>query len=139
MSDKQNWLTAADAAQVLKCSSRQVHYYADQNRLVTRRAGRRVLFSAESVAKLADELSVDYKPAPAPSRDLAPLINTIDQLRQRDQEFTEGQRRIEERLQRIEDKPQPGTPRWLVALLIALAIVTLITLIVVIIIAMRLS
>ncbi len=58
MNDQQ-WLTAADAAKVLKVTTRQVHRYAEHGRLVTRRAGRRVLFSAASVAQLADDLAVD--------------------------------------------------------------------------------
>jgi len=137
MSDKQNWLTAGDAAKVLRVSQRQVHYYGEHGKLVTRRAGRRVLFSAESVASLADELSVDYKPTPPPSRELAPLIDTLDQLRQRDQEFTEGQRRIEDRLTRIEQRTDP--PRWLVVTIAVIAIVSIITLAVVLVIALRFS
>lgn len=58
MNDQQ-WLTAADAAKVLKVTTRQVHRYAEHGQLVTRRAGRRVLFSAASVAQLADDLAVD--------------------------------------------------------------------------------
>src|SRR4051794_980444 len=113
MSDEQTWLTASDAAQVLRVTPRQVHRYGEMNQLVTRRAGRRVLFSAESVAKLADELAVDYRPTPPPSKDLAPMVEALDQLRQRDEAFTEGQGRIEQRLARIEEKPQ--IPRWAAA------------------------
>jgi hypothetical protein len=126
MSNKENWLTAADAAKVLKCSARQVHRYAEAGQLVTRRAGRRVLFSSESVAKLADELAVDYRPAPAPGRDLAPMIDAIEQMQRRDQTIDERLGRIEKRVE------QPVTfniPRWLalagaaVLLLLAVSVI----------------
>ena len=58
MNDQQ-WLTVADAAKDLKVTTRQVHRYAEHGQLVTRRAGQRVLFSAASVAQLADDLAVD--------------------------------------------------------------------------------
>lgn len=125
MNTQPTWLTAADAAKILKCSVRQVHRYGELGQLVTRRAGRRVLFSAESVATLADDLAVDYRPPPPPPRDLAPMIGAIEQLQQRDQRITEGQERIEQRLQRIEDRP--ALPRWAWALLIAVTVISLLT------------
>lgn len=136
MNDKQQtWLTASDAAQVLKVSARQVHRYAELGQLVTRRAGRRVLFSAESVAQLADQLQVDYRPAPPPPRDLAPLIDAIDQWRELDA-------RRDERLDRIERKvSEPAVfapPRWLVVTAAIVVLVVLISFVVLLLILTRL-
>jgi hypothetical protein len=60
---KQQWLTATEAAEILKMTSRQVHRYGESGKITTRRAGRRVLFLGEEVAALADELQVEHKPA----------------------------------------------------------------------------
>ena len=136
MSDSQHtWLTAADAAKVLKVSARQVHRYGELGQLVTRRAGRRVLFSAESVARLADELAVDYRPPPAPPRELQPMIDAIEQLQSRDE-------RIDQRLERIERRvEQPITftpPRWLVILSTVVVIAVILSFVVLLLILTRL-
>jgi hypothetical protein len=135
MSKEPTWMTAADAAHVLKCSARQVHRYGETGQLVTRRAGRRVLFSAESVARLADELQVDYRPPPPPSRDLAPMIDAVQRLDTRQQEWIEAQRSIDERLARIEqrlDQPPPQRPNWIGLAALVLAVIALIVVLVVV-------
>jgi hypothetical protein len=136
MSDtSQTWLTAADAAKVLRVSARQVHRYAELGQLVTRRAGRRVLFSAESVAKLADELAVDYRPAPAPPRDLAPMIDAISDLRKRDQVIDERLERIEKR---VGEPISFSPPRWLVIVGAVVVVVSVLSFVVLLLILTRL-
>jgi hypothetical protein len=137
MSDQQTWLTAADAAQVLRVSARQVHRYAEMGQLVTRRAGRRVLFSAASVAQLADDLAVDIRPA-TQSRDLIPpeLVRHIGEQAEQMRRYGETSERIEQRLDRMEQKlGQPGQlelPGWVVGLLIAIVVLLLAVLILII-------
>src|SRR5437868_830779 len=95
--DPQNWLTAGDAATVLKVSQRQVHYYASAGKIRTRRQGRRVLFNSADVAALADELAVDLRPAPPPPRDLAPVTDLVTVLREREQRDDERYQHIDQR------------------------------------------
>jgi DNA-binding transcriptional MerR regulator len=132
---EQNWLTAGDAAKILKCSPRQVHRYGETGQLVTRRAGRRVLFAADSVAQLADELQVDYRPPPTPSRDLQPVADLVEHLRRRDTQLEESYQRIDERLSRLEGRQE--SPRWIGRAIILLIILVGLVLIILIIIALR--
>lgn len=136
MSEQNEWLTVHDAAAILRVSTRQVHRYAEESRLVTRRAGRRVLFNRASVVKLADDLAVDIRPA-AQTRDLISpelaryLSEQAEQMRQQG----ETQASIDRRLAEIERRlaqPPPNTPRWLVGLLVAILVVALAIFIVVI-------
>jgi hypothetical protein len=137
MSEQQTWLTAADAAQVLRVSARQVHRYAETGQLVTRRAGRRVLFSSASVAKLADDLAVDIRPA-AQSRDLIPpeLVRHIGEQAEQMRRYGETSERIEQRLDQMQQKlDQPGQielPRWVVGLLVIILILLFAVLILII-------
>jgi DNA-binding transcriptional MerR regulator len=133
---EQHWLTAGDAAKILKCSARQVHRYGEMGQLVTRRAGRRVLFAADSVAQLADELQVDYRPPPAPSRDLQPVSDLVEHLRRRDTQIEESYQRIDERLSRLEARQE--SPRWMSRAIALLIVLVGIALIILIIIAVRL-
>jgi DNA-binding transcriptional MerR regulator len=139
MSNDTTWLTVAEAAQILRVTPRQVHRYAEHKQLVTRRAGRRVLFDAASVARLADELAVDVRPAPAQrnelmSPELARYLAEQARMLQQQGESTE---RIERQLQALREQAgQPiklEVPRWLVALLIAFVALLLMALIVIII------
>lgn len=142
--DSEQWLTASEAAQVLKVSPRQVHRYAEQRQLRTRRAGRRVLFSAASVATLADELAVDVRPPP-PTRQIDERFNSAivqmdenqRQIRQQLEQQAQGQRQIEQQIeqQRIQADNRFNELRRLVitvgvmlliAIIIVLVVVTLI-------------
>lgn len=128
------WLTAADAATILRVTSRQVHRYAEQGHLVTRRAGRRVLFSADSVARLADELAVDVRPA-AQRQELMPaeLMNYLREqadLMRRQGESTAG---IEQQIAELR-REMGQTPRWartLIYLLVAIVVLVAIAILVV--------
>ena len=125
MSDEETWLTAADAGKILRVTSRQVHRYGEQGQLVTRRAGRRVLFTAASVARLADDLAVDVRPA-TQTRELLPpemiryLQETGDMMRRQG----ESQASIDRRLAEIErklDRPVEF-PKIVIYLLIAVVV-----------------
>lgn len=137
MSEQQTWLTAADAAQVLRVSTRQVHRYAETGQLVTRRAGRRVLFSAASVAQLADDLAVDIRPA-AQTRELMPpeMVRYLQEQGEMMRQQGETQATIDRRLAAIEAQMQQPLqtilPSWVVGLLIAIAVLLVAVLIVLI-------
>jgi len=66
MTNDETWLTAAQAAKILRVTERQVNRYGADGRLRTQRAGRRVSYLASDVARLADELQVDKRPLPVP-------------------------------------------------------------------------
>lgn len=133
------WLTAADAAKILRVSQRQVHRYGEHKQLVTRRAGRRTLFSAASVAQLADDLAVDVCPPAPQARDLmtpelARYLTEQAELMRRQGESAE---RIEQRLAAIEQhvsRPaQAQFPPLVLALLLGLvALVAILILVLVI-------
>lgn len=97
MSQSDEWLTAKQAAAILRVDPRSVHRYAEQDRLTKRDAGgRRVLFSRESVARLADELAVDVLPDKQRQRaDVLPASELLTYLRERDQQLADTQRRLE--------------------------------------------
>ena len=132
MNDTQ-WLTAADASTVLRCSIRQVHRYGEQKQLVTRRAGRRVLFSAESVAQLADELAVDVRP-PAARQEMIPaeLLNYLREqaeiMRRQGDSTSAIERQIAEL--RADMRATPAWARALTYAVIALAVLVAIAIVV---------
>jgi DNA-binding transcriptional MerR regulator len=134
MNDQQ-WLTAADAAKVLKVTTRQVHRYAEHGQLVTRRAGRRVLFSAASVAQLADDLAVDIRPSPQRQELLPPeMVRYLQEQAELMRQQGETQSSIDRRLAEIERKlsaPARVPPLVIcllaaIVLLVAVAIVVLV-------------
>lgn len=124
MNDQQ-WLTAADAAKVLKVTTRQVHRYAEHGQLVTRRAGRRVLFSAASVAQLADDLAVDIRPS-AQRQELLPpeMVRYLQDQAELMRAQGETQQSIDRRLAEIERKlTQPArVPPIVIYLLVAIVV-----------------
>lgn len=69
--DQSAWLTADEAAEVLHLSVRQTHRYGDNGRVQTKTIGRRRLFHAGDVARLADELKVDERAELLPRHDMA--------------------------------------------------------------------
>jgi hypothetical protein len=82
MTNDETWLTAAQAAKILRVTERQVNRYGADGRLRTQRAGRRVSYLASDVARLADELQVDKRPLPVPRQQgdgalISPQIETI--------------------------------------------------------------
>ena len=134
---EQTWLTAADAAKVLRVTSRQVHRYAEQGQLVTRRAGRRVLFSAASVAQLADDLAVDVRPS-AQRQEMIPaeLINYLREqaeLMRRQGESTAG---IERQIADLKQEVQ-RTPAWARTLTYAVVILAVLVGVAILVILLR--
>ena len=128
------YISAEEAAKLLKVSERQVNYYGHNGQLRIQRAGRRVLYHAGDVERLAQQLQVDIRPQQITRQDVnEELIRYVQERGQRDREFSEGQRDISERLARIEQKlnqPQPKAigPSWQ-QLIFALAILLLIALV----------
>lgn len=129
MNAHDEWLTVHDAARILRVSTRQTHRYAEEGRIVTRRAGRRVLFSRASVVQLADDLAVDIRPQ-SQSRDVIPpdLVRAMTEQAQAVQRQANQGQRIEERLddidRRLAQPAQLTIPRWL-AVVAALALMLL--------------
>lgn len=105
------WLSTAQAAQALRLSQRQVVRYCEDGRLVHRRAGRRLLIRADSVATLADELAIDVPKGGPPARRSELPAEVVRYL----QEQGGAQRDALDRLARIESKleglqPPPAQP-----------------------------
>ena len=98
----ERWITVTEAAEILRMTPRQVNRYGNENRLHTKRAGRRVLYLLSDVTALADELQVDIRPAPAQSA----LARPVEEVRDYLQKLVEAQQELE-RLIRI---PNPTGP-----------------------------
>ncbi len=133
MNDQQ-WLTATDAAKVLRVTSRQVHRYAEQGQLVTRRAGRRVLFSAASVAQLADDLAVDVRPASQSRELIAPeMVRYLQEQAELMRSQGETQQSIDRRLAEIERKLSAPAqfPPIILYLLVAIVVLVAIAVLVI--------
>jgi hypothetical protein len=142
--DKQKqWLTAGEASRILHMSERQVNRYGSEPkgnpRLRTNRAGRRVLYLAEDVYGLADELRVDIKPAPQQrSTALMPpeLMRYLQEQEAQMRRQGETQESIDRRLAEIERRlseppspqpvPQVVIPTWLQAAIVVLVVLALV-------------
>ena len=128
------YISAKEAARLLKVSERQVNYYGHNGQIRIQRLGRRVLYHAGDVERLAQQLQVDIRPQQITRQDVnEELIRYVQDREQRDREFSEGQRDISERLERIEQKlnqpqPKPIGPSWqqLIFALVAILIVALV-------------
>jgi hypothetical protein len=128
----ETWLTAAQAAKILRVTERQVNRYGAEGRLRTQRAGRRVSYLAADVARLADELQVDKRPLPVPRQHGdGSLISP--QMARYIQEQSEAQRATANRLEGIErrlsEPARLALPRWLIigaAILVVLVVLTFI-------------
>lgn len=70
--DSDRYLTDEQAAQVLGVSNRTVHRYGESGTIRTRKAGRRTMFHAGDVDRLAEDLRVQRR---------APDPEEVDQLR----------------------------------------------------------
>jgi hypothetical protein len=135
----ESWISAATAADVLGVPVAQVRHYGATGRLQSKRLGRRVLYLAEDVDRLAGEPPVtgdnvsndgDAVELPVSATEAvthAPLDPDVDlALRQ----LIEGQNRIENRLERIErylldTAPSNSRPSGALVIAIILMIVTI--------------
>jgi hypothetical protein len=141
MSNEQNWITANEAAEVLRLTSRQVHRYGESGKIKTRRAGRRVLFLASDVASLADELQVDHKPAHIIRTEVGTQF--LDYFKQRDtatQEILQRQTQAQEQTGQALDRLEQGlaeTRRLSKLLLWALVVLIVVVIILVIVVLVR--
>lgn len=100
---------------------------------MTRRAGRRVLFSAASVAKLADDLAVDIRPSAQPRELMTPelaryLAEQADLMRQQGETQASIDRRLAAIEQRLSNPPAAQLPRVVIYLLVALVVLVAIVL-----------
>jgi len=135
----EEWIPASDAARILHMSERQVNRYGADGKIHTRRAGRRVLYLADDVTSLADELRVDIRPAPA-SRAMIPpeLARYIqeqgDLMRAQGESQASIDRRLEAIERRLAEPAQLDVPRWL---LFFLAAVVVLLVVLVVLFAMR--
>jgi len=126
------WMTAREAAKVLKVTERMIGHYGIQGKLQMRREGRRVWYFSEDVQKLAAELRTDIRPQQITRQDASEaLITYVQKREQTDQEVLERLGRIEAQLDRpaVPQPPQRG-PSWQViaalAIVLALALVVLV-------------
>ena len=96
MSDEQ-WLTAAEAALILRVSIRQVHRCGNTGDLITRGEGRRVFFYRRSVEELAKERGIDIQPevSQTASDDIMPFSDFLNSLRERDIQLEALHKRLE--------------------------------------------
>ena len=100
--NEERWIPVTEAAEILRMTPRQVNRYGNDNRLRTKRAGRRILYAFSDVTRLADELQVDIRPL-APQ---SPLARPVEEVRDYLQKLVEAQHELE-RLIRI---PNPSGP-----------------------------
>ncbi len=84
-SDNELYLTVEEVANRLKLSPRQAARYADRVR--TRKSGKRTMFHAGEVEKLAEELNVEYRPPPMPRAEMVPVGEMLQHQRQQQQEI----------------------------------------------------
>lgn len=131
MSDdtQKTWLTAGEAGRILHMSERQVNRYGsgDEPALRTNRAGRRVLYLAEDVYRLADELRVDIKPAPVRQALLPPevvrhLQDQAELMRQSGETQASIDRRLAEIERRLSEPSKPAIPRWIQVAIVVLVV-----------------
>jgi hypothetical protein len=123
------WMTAREAAKVLKVTDRMIGHYAAQGKLQIRREGRRVWYFSEDVQKLASELHTDLRPAQISRQDVNEgLVRYIQERQQADQEIIDRLGRIEAQITQPAPAPARG-PSWQViaalAIVLALALVVL--------------
>lgn len=127
---KREWMTAKEAARVLKVTDRMVNHYGHNGQIRTQRAGRRVMYHVGDVEALAGSLQVDLRPQHITRNDAGEqMVQYIRQREQADQEILESLRRLpemDERIRRIEEHQNrpPRGPSWqlILVLLIVLSI-----------------
>lgn len=132
--DTQNpWMTAREAAKVLRVTERMIGHYANDEKIRTYREGRRVWYSREDVEKLAQALKTPLRAMQITAQDVnAEMIGYVRKREETDRQFletqrelqeaqqamldtqsglTQGQREMLERLERIEQQVKRG-PTW---------------------------
>lgn len=129
------YISAKEAAKLLKVSERQVNYYGHNGQIRIHRAGRRVLYHVGDVERLAQQLQVDIRPQQITRSEVnEELIRYVQERGKRDQEFSEGQRKIAEQLATIGERldalqTKPSGPPWqvivILAIVLAIALVVL--------------
>jgi DNA-binding transcriptional MerR regulator len=126
------WMTAREAAKLLKVTERMVGHYGTQGKLQVKREGRRVWYFSEDVQKLAGTLQTDLRPATITRQDASEaLITYVQKREQTDQQLLERLDRIEAQLQQPAPAPaQPRGPSWqtiaTLAIVLAIALVVLV-------------
>lgn len=123
------WMTAREAAKLLKVTDRMIGHYAASGKLQVRREGRRVWYFSEDVQKLASELHTDLRPAQINRQDVNEgMVRYIQERQQTDQEIIDRLGRIEAQIIQTA-QPQARGPSWQViaalAIVLAIALVTL--------------
>jgi hypothetical protein len=109
---QKQWLTARESARILRVTERMIGHYADQNKLRTRREGRRVWYLAEDVEKLARDLRADLRQLQTTRQDVnEELAGYIRERKETDRQFLETQADISERVRRIEERVNQPFPR----------------------------
>ncbi len=97
MEEDGRYITVQEAQDILHVSARQVQYHAANERIRSKKQGRRLLVHEGDVLQLAEELGSDLKKDPQPSvemvHDQGPLI---DYMREKDQQLLLMSRRIGE-------------------------------------------
>ncbi len=82
---EEQYISVEEAADILKVSTRMVNKYGHEEKIQTRKAGKRILYLRSDVEALAEELGVDMRPAPRePKMDLVPAGEMLEYLRERD-------------------------------------------------------
>jgi DNA-binding transcriptional MerR regulator len=125
------WMTAREAAKLLRVTERMIGHYAAQGKLQVKREGRRVWYFSEDVQKLAGTLQTDLRPQQISRQDVNQgLIQYIQESQQTGQQLLERLDRIEAQLGQPEKvQPQPRGPSWQVvatlAIVLAIALVVL--------------
>ena len=128
------WMTAREAAKVLRVTERMIGHYAKNNQLRTRREGRRVWYLAEDVQTLAQSLHTELRQQQITRQDVnEEVIGYIRSRKETDRQFLETQQGMDERLRRIEERinqppTKPSGSNW--QLIATLAIVLAIALVV---------
>ena len=128
------WMTAREAAKVLRVTERMIGHYAKNNQLRIRREGRRVWYLAEDVQTLAQSLHTELRQQQITRQDVnEEVIGYIRSRKETDRQFLETQQGMDERLRRIEERinqppTKPSGSNW--QLIATLAIVLAIALVV---------
>lgn len=148
MNDSANYITAKEAAALLKVSERQVHHYGVSGKIATVRAGRRLLYNPDDVEALAQQLRVDIKPLVIRKDDVsAQMARYIVERKEYDETIMQTQRDMQQTQAEMRDElaqiratlsepTKPRGPSWQVVAVLALVLAIVL---VVLIIALRMA
>ena len=104
----ETYLDAAEAAQVLRCSSRQVQRYAESGKLPRRRMGRKDYYSRRMVDMLADDLGVSDLPAPPQPPQIVPSGELLVRVEALTNALIDAERRATTAEVQLRQLPPPG-------------------------------